>query len=145
MQCPKCESEDKVKSGFNKGRQRYKCKCCGCNYTQSNSRNYSFKIKFQAVKLYLEGLGFRAIGRVLGVSNVAVLNWIRGFGVILKQYMTSNLPDNIHDIEVIEIDEMWHFTQKKNENYGFGLPSNDQPKRSLDFRWEVVVKKPSSH
>ena len=32
------------------------------------------EIKRQALQLYLEGLGFRAIGRLLGVSNVAVLN-----------------------------------------------------------------------
>jgi hypothetical protein len=30
MNCPKCASEKKVKSGVVKGRQRYKCKECGC-------------------------------------------------------------------------------------------------------------------
>ncbi len=28
--------------------------------------------RMQALKLYLEGLGFRAIGRILNVSNVTV-------------------------------------------------------------------------
>ena len=31
--CPKCGKKEKVKNGFMKGKQRYKCKCCGCNYT----------------------------------------------------------------------------------------------------------------
>ena len=34
-------------------------------------------IKRQAVELYLEGLGFRSIGRFLNVSHVAAYNWIR--------------------------------------------------------------------
>ena len=143
MQCPKCESNIYVKSGFTKGKQRYKCKKCTCNFTQSHLRNYSFRVKIQAAKLYLEGMGFRSIGRILGVSNVAVLNWIREFGQITKAYVQQKLPKDIHDIDVIEIDEMWHFTQKKNERSGSGLPSTDSTKKSLDFQWEVVVKKPS--
>ena len=45
MQCPKCESDNKVKSGFKGKKQRCKCKDCGCNYTQNYLRNKSFKIK----------------------------------------------------------------------------------------------------
>ena len=145
MQCPKCISANYVKSGFNKGNQRYKCKECGCNFTRSHSRNYSFKVKFQAAKLYLEGMGFRSIGRILGVSNVTVLNWIRQFGRITKAYVQTQLPDDIHDIEVIEIDEMWHFTKKKNENFGSGSLLKDRHRTFLDFQWEVVVKKPTEH
>ena len=143
MHCPKCISTDYVKSGFTKRRQRYKCKGCGCNFTQSHSRSYSFKVKFQAAKLYLEGMGFRSIGRILSVSNVTILNWIRQFGSITKAYVQTKLPGDIHDIEVIEIDEMWHFTKKKNESSGSGLQLKDQHRKSLDFQWEVVVKKPS--
>ncbi|KAA6334071.1 hypothetical protein EZS27_017586 [termite gut metagenome] len=33
-------------------------------------------MKKQALHLYLEGLGFRSIGKLLGVSNATVLNWI---------------------------------------------------------------------
>ena len=143
MYCPKCEYEDQVKSGFTKGKQRYKCKMCGCNFTQSHLRTYSFKIKFQAAKLYLEGMSFRSIGRILGVSNVSVLNWIREFGQITKTYVQTKLPKNIHDIDVVEIDEMWHLSQKKNESSGFGSQLRGSTKKFLDFQWEVVVEKPS--
>ncbi len=145
MHCPKCESEIYVKSGFMKGKQRYQCKNCVCNFTQSYSKNYSFKVKFQAAKLYLEGMGFRSIGRILRVSNVTVLNWIREFGGMTKEYVQTKLPEDIYDIEVVEIDGMWHFTKKKNENSGFGSQLKDQPRKSLDFQWEVVVKKPSGN
>ena len=142
MHCPKCESATYVKSGFKDKRQRYKCKKCGCNFTQSHLRNYPFKIKFQAAKLYLEGVGLRSIGRLLGVCNVTVLNWIRQFGLILRDYVQERLPKDIHDIEYIEMDEMWHFTAKKNGRSGSGLLSKDVRRKSLGLHWEVGVKKP---
>ena len=37
-------------------------------------------IKIQALELYLEGLGFRSIGRFLKFRNVSVNNWIKLFG-----------------------------------------------------------------
>ena len=43
----------------------------------------------------------------------------------------------------VEIDEMWHFSQKKNESSGFGSQLIGSTKKSLDFQWEVVVKKHS--
>ena len=55
--------------------------------------------------------------------------------------MSLNFPDNIHGIDVIEMDEMWHFTVKKNENYGSGLPSKDAHNNFLDSPLGVVVKK----
>ncbi|OAV67448.1 hypothetical protein Barb6XT_01479 [Bacteroidales bacterium Barb6XT] len=37
-------------------------------------------MKKQALRLHLEGLGFRSIEKLSDVSNVSVLNWIRRFG-----------------------------------------------------------------
>jgi transposase-like protein len=86
MNCPKCSCDKSVKSGFIKGVQRYKCKCCGCNYTvELKSTAKPKSMKKQALHLYLEGLGFRSIGRFLGVSNVSVLNCIHSFGKEVRE------------------------------------------------------------
>jgi transposase-like protein len=37
----------------------------------------------------LEGLGFRFMGRVLNVSNVTVLNWMRSFGEQVAELKSS--------------------------------------------------------
>ena len=142
MYCPKCLSEKFVKSGFTKGKQRYKCQKCGCNFTQSHKRGASLETKLSALNLYLEGMGFRAIGRLMRVNNVTVLNWIRTLGQSVKTYVQTHMPDDIREIEIVEIDEMWHFTVKKNENSGCGLLSIDIAKKFLDFQSEVEVKKP---
>ena len=112
MNCPKCKNENYTKNGVAIQKQRYKCKECGCNFTQSQKHGALLENKLKALQLYLEGMGFRVIGRVLKVSNVTVLNWIRHFGQSIKDYVETELPDDIRHIDVIEMDEMWHFTKK---------------------------------
>ena len=110
MNCPKCNSSNKVKSGKIKDRQRYKCKECGCNYTvEIKSTAKPKSQKKLALHLYLEGLGFRSIGRILGVSNVSVLNWIRDFGKKIQE-----LNSESQQIEIVEVDEMHTYIGKKN-------------------------------
>ncbi|OAV70805.1 Transposase [Bacteroidales bacterium Barb4] len=78
MKCPKCSNGKKIKSGFAKGRQHYKCKDCGYNYTvELKSTAKPGLMRKQVLRLYLKGLGFRSIGRLSGVSNVSVLNQIK--------------------------------------------------------------------
>ena len=102
MNCSKFNSSNSVKSGKIDGRQLYKCKECGFNYTveiKSTARPKSFKK--QALYFYLEGLGFRSIGRILGVSNVSVLNWIKDFGEKVQELHSAN-----QEIEFVEVDEL---------------------------------------
>ncbi|MDR1199352.1 MAG: hypothetical protein LBK94_10165 [Prevotellaceae bacterium] len=33
MKCPKCKSESHVRNGLIKGKQRFRCRQCGFNYT----------------------------------------------------------------------------------------------------------------
>ena len=111
MECPKCKSTIKVKNGQAHGMQRYKCKECGCNYTKSTPRGKPEATKRMAIQMHLEGLGYRAIGRLLSVSNVTVLYWVRQVAQAirsLKLWERSQTPP-----ECIEIDEMWHYIQKK--------------------------------
>ena len=117
MKCLKCGSSKKVKNGVLKGVQRYKCKECGYNYTvEKRSGEYPKETKRKALQLYLEGLGFRSIGRVLGVSNVSVLNWIRDFGEKVKELQANN-----SSIEFAELDEMHSYIGNKKTIVGFGL------------------------
>lgn len=115
--CPKCLGVERVKAGFNNSKQRYKCKGCGCFYTRSTPKGHAQEKKRQAVHLYLEGLGFRGIGRFLKVSHVAVQAWIREVGEGIQQLK----PVYPAKVEQIEMDEMWHYVGKKRTNGGYGL------------------------
>lgn len=112
--CPKCSHDISTKSGFAKGRQRWRCKGCKHHYTVLH-RGASFDQKRQALELYLEGLGFRSIGRLLNFSHVAVYKWIREFGEKLEEIKSKK------KIEVVEIDEMHTYISNKKTTAGFGL------------------------
>ena len=102
-------------------KQRYRCNKCKFHYTTNKKQGLPESIKRKALHLYLEGLGFRSIGRILGVSNVSVLKWIRKYG---KNVSLLRREDKIDPV-VIEVDEMWHYIGKKNEKFGFGLLFHD--------------------
>ncbi|MBT7491464.1 MAG: IS1 family transposase [Bacteroidetes bacterium] len=108
MDCSKCKSTNKVKRGIIKGKQRYTCKDCGYNYTvEKKSTLKPDSMKRQALELYLEGLGFRSIGRFLKVSHVSVYNWIKAFGDEIEKIRSDQ------KIEVVEIDEMHTYIGNK--------------------------------
>jgi transposase-like protein len=116
MQCPKCNSDAYTKDGIVKAKQRYKCKKCNYRYTvEIKSTAKPKELKKLALILYLEGLGFRSIGRILEVSNVSVLNWIRGFGKSVLELKSDN------EIEVVEMDEMHTYIGQKKTTAGYGL------------------------
>ena len=74
-------------------------------------------MKALAILLYAMGnMSLRGIGRILGVSDVAVLKWVR------KEAQGLPEPDIPTDVRVVSLDEMWHFLQKKQRNSGSGGP-----------------------
>src|ERR1035437_10300423 len=104
--CPKCKLTELCKDGIVKNRQRYKCKSCNYRFTVETIGK-SYDLKRNALILYLEGLGFRSIGRYLKVSHVAVINWIKSFGEQLEQLKSEA------EIEVVELDEMHTYIDRK--------------------------------
>ena len=115
--CKKCNHTKLVKDGFMKGSQRYKC--TSCNYRSIYSQKGYFapdSIKRKVLHLYLEGLGFRSIGRLLNYSHVSIYNWIKAFGKKLKTIASKS------ETKEVEIDEMHTYVSKKTTNgYGFLL------------------------
>ena len=110
--CPKCGREEKVKNGFNRGKQRYLCKNCGCNYTGTKN-GYSEAVKQEAIKYYMEGMGFRRIERLLHVSHVSVINWVKK---VAKKIRENECKKETRS-DIIELDEMC-ISFKKTSGYG---------------------------
>jgi|ERR1035437_1192901 transposase-like protein len=112
--CPKCKSEKRVKNGHTiSGEQRWNCKNCGRNYSvEFKSNNKSDEMKTIAKSMYLEGLGFRSIGRILKVSHVSVFNWIKKFGKEEKEKFKEK-KQKIEHKKIIEMDEIHTYLGKK--------------------------------
>ena len=113
MKCNICEQDKFYKNGFHHGVQRWKCKNCGYQVTKPEARKSQKWVNF-AICLYAVGLSFRTIGKIVGVSDVTILNWVRNFAML-----NYEKPEPKGEI-VIEMDEMWHFVGSKKTNCGFG-------------------------
>jgi transposase-like protein len=112
--CPKCKSKNFRKDGIVKSRQRYLCKSCNNRFTVEQIGK-PYHLKRDALILYLEGLGFRQIGRFLHISHVAVFNWIKSFGGKLDEFR------NPSTLQEMKLDEMHTYIGQKKLKDGIGF------------------------
>lgn len=117
IHCKSCGSVEFVRSGFVRGLQRYKCKGCGCNFTNTPPRGKPAAMKALAVLLYAMGnASYGMLARLFGVSEVAVYKWIRAEAENIAQ------PSAKSSSGIVQIDEMWHFVNGKKTRFGSGGP-----------------------
>lgn len=77
-ECPRCHSKSIRLNGKARQKQRYLCKYCHYNFTVATlERGFSQETRDQALELHRQGMSFRAIERLLGISHVSVMNWLR--------------------------------------------------------------------
>ncbi len=115
--CKRCGGLDYVKSGTVRGHQCYCCHGCSCHFTDTLAPGKPAAMQALSVLLYGMGnMGFSMIGRLLRVSDVAVLKWLRA--------EAFSLPDPAVPAEVVmaEIDGMWHYLKKGPPSFGSGAP-----------------------
>lgn len=108
-ECPKCKAANPFKNGFAKGKPRWKCKSCHYQFTRMTPRGPSLEDKAELVKLYASGISFRQTARLKGKAPTTVRRWITDFA-------QNDLPEQLpveEPVRVVEMDEQWHFLQKK--------------------------------
>ena len=110
MNCPHCQKENIVKNGSSMhGRQRFLCRECHRTFGEKDGRRVCADTQAQARRLYLEGVGFRGIERLLGVSHVSVMNWVKA-----RARSLPALPGvDAAEVEWVECDELCTFIGKK--------------------------------
>ena len=115
--CKRCGVSDYARSGLARGHQRDRCRACGFHFTDTPLRGKPPAMKALAVLLYgMGGMSFSGIGRLLGVSDVAVLKWVRAEAAGLPE------PEVPASVVTVEVDEMWHFIKKNLPGSGSGVP-----------------------
>jgi transposase-like protein len=71
-------------------------------------RGYSSEVKRECLKMYVNGLGFRAIERMKGVHHTTIINWVKQVGELLPDtYEAETIP------EIAELDELETFLGQK--------------------------------
>src|SRR4051795_12879908 len=107
LRCKRCGSEAHVKNGLMRGQQRYLCKACGLNFTDTSARGKLLALKAAAVLLYVSGLSMNRTAKLLGVSTPTIQAWLEQFAAAHAQK-----PEPEGRAVVIELDEMWHDLKK---------------------------------
>ena len=59
------------------------------------------------MKLYVDGMNIRRIGRTLGVNHQSVANWVKAH---VAQLPAAPVPT---EVETLELDELFTFVEKK--------------------------------
>src|SRR5688572_25399099 len=85
LRCKRCGSAEQVKNGFMRGQQRYRCKACGLNFTDTPPRGLPLRVKVTAILLYVSGLSMNRPAKLLGVSVASVQDWSERFATTYAQ------------------------------------------------------------
>jgi transposase len=139
--CKECGSKETVKNGIVAGRQRYKCKQCGCSFRPGDNRTNDTVIAKRALCILLYAMAkgsYRMLGRILKIDHTLVYRWIRSFGESLPE------PEIPGDIKELEFDEMWHFIGSKKTNFGSSKPLIVAQGELWPGCSAIVIIKPSS-
>ena len=123
MKCRHCGCELLIKDGIILGKQRWKCKKCHKTTRENDARyKYSMEKRLKCLKLYLEGMGIKAIERLEGVPNPLIIYWIKHYAKILKAKLdATEFPKKLSQIEILEMDELYSFIKKRETESTFGL------------------------
>lgn len=132
IKCPKCRGEEVSKSGIVSGRQRYKCKNCSYHFSVSKlGKSIDKYYVIKALQLYLEGVSLREIERILGVSHVSVLNWVKLYGI--------KAPENSSyhpTYKVLSHDELLKFMASRDQIAGTGMIITELGDKFMVIKWE---------
>ena len=112
MQCPECQSTNFNKNGHNKGKQNYICVRCKRQFIAEDrvQKGYSEEVKRECLKMYVNGMGFRAIERVKNVHHTTIINWVKQAGKLLPDFYEPQINP-----QVGELDELQTFVGSKKQ------------------------------
>ncbi len=130
--CPKCESSNTVKSGIINDKKRFHCKTCRYYFTvRKLGKQIDDYYVTKALQLYLEGLSYREIERILGVSHVTISSWI-------KKYNITRPPHSeFHPVyKILKQNELTEYISKEENLHNAGLIITQFADKYMLIKWE---------
>jgi uncharacterized protein YjcR len=90
----------------------------------------SDEIKRMALSMYLEGLKYRTIAKILKVNYVTVFYWIKELGVPINKIKSTST------IKTVEIEELHAIVSMKKQTKGYVLLMTDIETGSSILCWD---------
>ncbi|MEN9908475.1 MAG: hypothetical protein RLZZ540_1624 [Bacteroidota bacterium] len=136
ISCPKCQDSKIVKSGVINQKQRYLCKNCNYFFTVNKiGKKIDDYYVTKALQLYLEGLSYREIERIIGVSHVSISNWIKSFNI--KKPLNTNYHPTYKILNHLELIE---YIKDKKTLSGAGMIITELGDKFMLIKWERFKK-----
>ncbi len=130
--CPSCSSENQIKSGVINGRQRYKCKDCNYYFTVNKiGKKIDDYYVSKALQLYLEGLTYREIERILGISHVSIMNWVKKYNI--KRPSKANYHPTY---KILSPTELGQYFSNSHNIKGAGVVVTELGDKFMIIQWE---------
>ena len=132
LMCPRCQNNHIIKSGIINSKQRYLCKKCKYFFTVNKiGKKIDEYYVTKALQLYLEGLSFREIERIIGVSHVTVSNWVKTFNI--KKPSHANYHPTYKILSHLELIE---YLKNKEQLSGAGMIITELGDKFMLIKWE---------
>ncbi|CAA0154388.1 transposase-like zinc-binding domain-containing protein [Tenacibaculum maritimum] len=130
--CPNCNSNTYIKSGIVNNRQRYKCKNCNYFFTVNKlGKQIDSYYVSKAFQLYLEGLTYREIERILGISHVTIMNWVKKYNI--KRPKNSSYHPTY---KILNAAELSKYFQDSTNLTGAGVLVTELGDKFMLIKWE---------
>lgn len=147
MECPNCKGIHIRKNGKNKqGKQNHIYVSCGRQFIEDYEfhQGYSDEIQQKCLTMYVNGMGFRAIERVMNVHHTTIILWVKQVGELLPDAYEPEVAP-----QVGELDELETFVGKKNKiwlwtavnHFSPGILAwavGDHSSKTFEPIWEIV-------
>lgn len=131
--CPQCDSNNISRNGIVKEKQRYKCKDCGYNFTvEKLGKSIETYFVIKALQLYLEGFSFREIERLLGISHVSVMNWVRKYNITIPNRKNTYKPTT----SILTYAELKEFYANRENLHGIGVTVTEVGDKFMLIKWK---------
>lgn len=134
--CPKCQQENIVKAGIIKERQRFLCKDCNYYFTVKKlGKQIDQYYVTKALQLYLEGLSYREIERIIGVSHVSISSWIKKYNI-----QRPPITDFHTSYKIYKQTELLDYLQSEENLKGSGFIITEFGDKYMVIKWERFRK-----
>ena len=107
--------EGYVKNGKKNGKQRWVNRKTGHEFIEGLKRHNKPETKVLGTLLYLNGMSFNRVGKLLSVSHVTVMNWVDKLSSHVNECYSLCDTSGV-DIEHAEIDELFTFVFDKKKD-----------------------------
>ncbi len=108
VRCKNCESSNYVRSGYAKGKQRYRCKSCGYLFVEGDARTPKYYEIKKSISVMLYAIGkssYGFIAKLFGVSRTTAYNWIKRASSEIEY---PEITNEIQEIDLFSPRELWY-------------------------------------